>query len=207
MIIPYHFYYGTPIAHEKTSHYRSEGSRSKETHYVLQCFSYSPWKSKVLVKAIFAYFYKFCHAWKIVSTGTFFGFFLFSSRVHKSVSRAEFIKKVIIFAGKIAQYFSQAPILFFMDGTWLNSSRTRFSFHGYCLCKNLVFHGRILFFHAKKKKKNSACWHRTASASDETPKSSIFTSDCVTLRLKGGFSTLTNWCHSYYCPTNCNLNN
>ena len=121
-------------------------------------FFFFPWKSKVPGKAIFAYFFHFFHAWKIVFTGTFFGFFPFSSRVHKSVSRAEFIKKVIIFAGKIAQNFSRAPIFF--HGWNLTKIFTGKIFLSRALFgqKPRIFHGRIFFFTGKKK--NTGRWFR-----------------------------------------------
>ena len=103
------------------------------------------------VKAIFAHFFHFFHAWKIVFTGTFFGFFPFSSRVHKSVSRAEFIKKVIIFAGKIAQNFSRAPIFF--HGWNLTKIFTGKIFLSRALFgqKPRFFTGGFYFFTGKKK--------------------------------------------------------
>ena len=112
---------------------------------------FSPWKPKVPVKVIFAHFFDFLHGWKICFTGTFFGFFPFSSRVHKSVSRAEFIKKVIIFAGKIAQNFSRVPIFF--HGWNLTKIFTGKIFLSRALFgqKPRFFHGRIFFFHGKKK--------------------------------------------------------
>ena len=116
-----------------------------------QCF-YFPWKSKVPVKAIFAHFFDFLHGRKIFFTGTFWGFFPFSSRVQKIGFTGRIYQKVIIFAGKIAQNFSRAPIFF--TGGILTKIFTGTIFLSRALFgqKPRFFHGRIFFFHGEKKK-------------------------------------------------------